>query len=179
MRELLRDYVELLLTTGMRSGRESMNMLWRHIEWYQDGKTEVRYLRIWVTGKTGGRWLIAKHRAAEALTRLAQRQAVGTNLDLAIEAKSDRHVFSLSNGQLPTSMHTSFELLLKDTGMRVDPTTGKNRSLYSLRHCYATISLMDGQMDMHTLAKQMGTSVGMLEQHYSKMTATMAADRLA
>jgi hypothetical protein len=29
------------------------------------------------------------------------------------------------------------------------------------------------------LAKQMGTSVGMLEQHYSKMTATMAADRLA
>jgi integrase len=43
----------------------------------------------------------------------------------------------------------------------------------------ATISLMDGQMDMHTLAKQMGTSIGMLEQHYSKMTATMAADRLA
>jgi integrase len=179
MRELLRDYVELLLTTGMRSGRESMNMLWRHIEWYQDGKSEVRYLRIWVTGKTGGRWLIAKHRAAEALTRLAQRQAVGANLDLAIEAKSNTHVFSLSNGQLPTSMHTSFELLLKDTGMRVDPTTGKNRSLYSLRHCYATMSLMDGQMDMHTLAKQMGTSVGMLEQHYSKMTATMAADRLA
>jgi len=120
MRELLRDYVELLLTTGMRSGRESMNMLWRHIEWYQDGKTDVRYLRIWVTGKTGGRWLIAKHRAAEAFARLAQRQAVGADLDSAIEAKSDRHVFSLSNGQLPTSMHTSFELLLKDTGMRVE-----------------------------------------------------------
>jgi len=51
--------------------------------------------------------------------------------------------------------------------------------LYSLRHSYATMSLMDGQMDMHTLAKQMGTSIGMLEQHYSKMTATMAADRLA
>jgi integrase len=64
MRELLRDYVELLLTTGMRSGRESMNMLWKHIEWYTDSKTDVRYLRIWVSGKTGGRWLIAKHRAA-------------------------------------------------------------------------------------------------------------------
>ena len=179
MRLLLRDYVELLLTTGMRSGRESMNMRWRHIEWYRDGKTDVRYLRIWVTGKTGGRWLIAKHRAAEALTRLALRQGVGTDLDAAIEAKSDVHVFSLSNQQLPASMHTTFQLLLKDTGMRVDPTTGKNRSLYSLRHCYATTSLMDGQMDMHTLAKQMGTSVGMLEQHYSKMTATMAADRLA
>jgi integrase len=76
-------------------------------------------------------------------------------------------------------LHTSFELLLKDSAMRVDPITGKNRSLYSLRHCYATLALMDGQMDMHTVAKQMGTSVGMLEQHYSKMTATMAAERLA
>jgi len=179
MRHLLRDYVELLLTTGMRSGRESMNMLWRHIEWYSDGRTDVRYLRIWVSGKTGGRWLIAKHRAAEALTRLAVRQGVGTNLDQAIASKSDGYVFSLSSGQRPTSMHTSFELLLKDSGMRVDPITGKNRSLYSLRHCYATLALMDGQMDMHTVAKQMGTSVGMLEQHYSKMTATMAAERLA
>ena len=179
MRQLLRDYVELLLTTGMRSGRESMNKKWKHIEWYSDGKTDVRYLRIWVSGKTGGRWLIAKHRASEALTRLAQRQRVGTNLDQAIEAKSDTYVFSLSTGQRPTSMHTSFELLLKDSAMRVDPISGKNRSLYSLRHCYATLALMDGQMDMHTVAKQMGTSVGMLEQHYSKMTATMAADRLA
>jgi integrase len=179
MRQLLRDYVELLLTTGMRSGRESMNMKWKHIEWYSDGKTDVRYLRIWVSGKTGGRWLIAKHRAAEALTRLAQRQRVGANLDEAIETKSDSYVFSLSTGQRPNSLHTSFELLLKDSAMRVDPITGKNRSLYSLRHCYATLALMDGQMDMHTVAKQMGTSVGMLEQHYSKMTATMAAERLA
>lgn len=179
MRELLRDYVEMLLTTGMRSGRESMNMKWKHIEWYTDGKTDVRYLRIWVSGKTGGRWLIAKHRAAETLTRLAKRQRVGANLDEAIAAKKDTYVFSLSTGQRPTSMHTSFELLMKDSGMRVDPITGKNRSLYSLRHCYATLALMDGQMDMHTVAKQMGTSVGMLEQHYSKMTATMAAERLA
>ena len=41
------------------------------------------------------------------------------------------------------------------------------------------MSLMDGHLDMHTLARQIGTSIGMLKQHYSKMTATMAADRLA
>ena len=63
--------------------------------------------------------------------------------------------------------------------MRVDPITGKNRSLYSLRHRYATLALLEGSVDLHTLAKQMGTSIGMLEQHYSKMTATMAAERLA
>lgn len=64
------------------------------------------------------------------------------------------------------------------SAMRVDPITGKNRSFYSLRHCYATLALMDGQMDMHAVAKQMVTSVGMLEQQYSKMTATMADERL-
>ena len=43
-------------------------MLWQHIEWHTD--KDQRYLRIWVSGKTGGRWLIAKHRAASALVRL-------------------------------------------------------------------------------------------------------------
>ena len=179
MRLLLRDYVEALLGTGCRSGRESMAMQWRHLEWHVDSKTGQRYLRIWVSGKTGGRWLIAKHWAVAVFERLALRQGMGTNLDQAITTASDAWVFAISTGVRPTSLHTSFELLLKDAGMRVDPITGKNRSLYSLRHSYATMSLMDGHLDMHTLARQMGTSIGMLEQHYSKMTATMAADRLA
>ena len=34
-------------------------------------------------------------------------------------------------------------------------------------------------IDIHTLAKQMGTSVAMWERHYSKLTATLAAGRLA
>jgi integrase len=156
-----------------------MNMLWRHVRWHVDTKTNVRYLRIWVSGKTGGRWLIAKHGAASVFERLAIRQGIGRDLDTAIAADSEAYVFSLSSGQKPASMHTAFEKLLADSGMRVDPMSGKNRSLYSLRHSYATMSLMDGQMDMHTLARQMGTSVGMLEQHYSKITATMAAERLA
>jgi len=36
-----------------------------------------------------------------------------------------------------------------------------------------------GGADIHILAKQMGTSVRMLELHYSKLTATMAAEWLA
>ena len=57
-------------------------------------------------------------------------------------------------------------------------STGQQRTLYSLRHTYATIELMSGT-DIHTLARQMGTSVIMLERHYSKLTATMAAQQLA
>ena len=70
-----------------------------------------------------------------------------------------------------------FIKLLKFAKLTED-RAGHTRTLYSLRHTYATLALLGGT-DIHTLAKQMGTSVRMLELHYSKLTATMAADRLA
>jgi hypothetical protein len=51
---------------------------------------------------------------------------------------------------------------MKASGLLKDTATGQNRTLYSLRHTYATMALIEGNMDVHTLAKQMGTSVGML-----------------
>ena len=49
----------------------------------------------------------------------------------------------------------------------------------SLRHTYATLELLNKGTDIHTLSKQMGNSAAMIERHYSKLTATMAADKLA
>ena len=56
---------------------------------------------------------------------------------------------------------------------------GQHRTLYSLRHTYATFELLNGRVNIHALAKQMGNSAAMIEKHYSKLTATMAARRLA
>jgi len=56
---------------------------------------------------------------------------------------------------------------------------GQTRTLYSLRHTYATFEMLRGEVDIHTLSKQMGNSAAMIERHYSKLTATMAAERLA
>jgi integrase len=72
IRPLTRDYVEFLLLTGIRHGTEAMNVLWKDIECHTHNG--VRYLRIWVSGKTGGRFLIAKHRAVDVLKRLHARQ---------------------------------------------------------------------------------------------------------
>jgi hypothetical protein len=38
---------------------------------------------------------------------------------------------------------------------------------------------MRGEVDIHTLSRQLGSSVTMIERYYSKLTATMAAERLA
>lgn len=177
IRPLLRDYTEMLLLTGMRHGTEAMGICWKHIEWHTD--KDVRYIRIWVNGKTGGRWLIAKHRAVDVLNRLRERQedVKHLSLDEVLVTPVQKKLFVFSNGYQAPSLNGTFRRLMRDSGMALD-ANGQNRTLYSLRHTYATQELFAGT-DIHTLAKQMGTSVLMLERHYSKLTATMAAEKLA
>ena len=176
MRRLCIAYVEFLLATGIRHGTEALPLRWRHIQWHwMDGK---RYVRIWVSGKTGPRYLIARHEVVEVLERLLVWQGLPyKNLTEIIDAKLDKPVFKRPNGDTLSHMPNIFRNLMKRSGLLEDGA-GQTRTLYSLRHTYATQSLSRG-VDIHTLAKQMGTSVGMIERHYSKMTATMAADKLA
>ncbi len=56
---------------------------------------------------------------------------------------------------------------------------GKIRTLYSLRHTYAMLAMLRGEVDIHTLSKQIGNSAAMIERLCSKLTATIAAERLA
>jgi integrase len=67
---------------------------------------------------------------------------------------------------------------MRDSGLEKNGE-GQTRTLYSLRHTYATLELIENRTDLHTLAKQMGNSAAMIERHYSNLTATMAAERLA
>jgi len=96
----------------------------------------------------------------------------------AIAAKRPQRVFTLDSRSEPYGLAGTFQRMLAAAGLSNDLTRGRQRTLYSLRHTYATMELMSGT-DIHTLARQMGTSVIMLERHYSKLTATMAAQQLA
>ena len=176
MRPLLCAYVEFLLLTGMRHGTESMGIEWRHCEWYaSEGQ---RYIRVWVDGKTGGRWLIAKHEAQAVLIKLhsLQPDIAGKPIELVM-GRDTKYLFRRPDGQRPRTFNGMFSKLMRESGLRWNHTN-QSRTLYSLRHSYATMELL-AETDIHTLARQMGTSVRMLEAHYSKLTATMAADKLA
>ena len=178
IRPLLRDYVEMLLYTGMRHGTEAMGIRWRDLEWHT--KDGVRYLRVWVDGKTGGRWLIAKHKAVDVLKRLHARQKdiCDLSFETTLTTRVPHLLFRFSDGHQPHSLVGTFRRLMRDSGLLLDGA-GQTRTLYSLRHTYATLALLEGGADIHTLSKQMGNSAAMIERHYSKLTATMAADRLA
>jgi integrase len=162
----------------MRHGTEAMRVEWRHCEWYMD-TAGTRYLRVWVSGKTGERWLIAKHECVAVLERLAARDAACANmsLDQVLAARLATRIFRYRDGTQPYHFNKAFERLLSDAGL-LGHANGQRRTLYSLRHTYATQELRMGT-DIHTLARQMGTSVLMLERFYSKINATLAAATLA
>ena len=137
-------------------------------------------VRIRVSGKTGGRWLIAKHAAVHALQRLhaRQRDVCEMSFETTLTTRVPHLLFRYSNGHQPHSLVGTFRKLMRDSGL-LKNSEGQTRTLYSLRHTYATLALLEGNADIHTLAKQMGNSAAVIEQHYSKLTATMAAERLA
>ncbi len=176
MRTLCAYYIEFLVNTGVRHGTEALPLRWRHLQWHWVGNK--KYLRIWVSGKTGPRYLIAKNQVIQVLEKIIKWQRLPySSLSAAIEAKSDQLIFRLPTGKPISNMENIFRNLMVRSHLRRDGS-GQNRTLYSLRHTYATLALAKG-IDIHTLARQMGTSVGMIERHYSKLTPMMNAEKLA
>jgi len=176
MRTLCAVYIEFLVNTGIRHGTEALPLRWKHLQWHWIG--EKKYLRIWVSGKTGPRYLIAKNEVLVVLERLMRWQDLPyATLDILIEAKLDRLIFRLTTGEQISNMENIFRNLMKHSGLMYD-SGGQRRTLYSLRHTYATRALAKG-VDIHTLARQMGTSVLMIEKHYSKITPMLSAEKLA
>ncbi len=179
MRELLRDYVLILVNTGMRHGTETKDLKWRDIEWITKGKE--RFLQITVTGKVGKRQLIARHNTEDYLKRIQQRQSNIANLDfdVLLKRRLNEDVFKLRSGDTTDNLRQTFKTLMRDSGLDADRETKQKRTLYSLRHTYAHLALLKERMDVYTLAKQMGTSVKMIELHYGHLQPSQKADVIA
>lgn len=179
MRELLRDYVLILVNTGMRHGTETKDMKWRDIEWIE--KDKEKYLQITVTGKVGKRQLIARHSTEEYLQRIQQRQSTIAHLefDTLLKRRLNEDVFKLRSGDTTDNLRQTFKSLMRDSGLDADKQTKHKRTLYSLRHTYAHLALLKERMDVYTLAQQMGTSVKMIELHYGHLQPSQKADVIA
>ena len=208
-RQIMRDYVEMLLDTGARPGKELMNLKWKQItysfkaETIGSGKFAIneaegediaeeissfnlnRTVELVVSGKTGTRTIIGRAPTVKALTRIAVRnygvepsiteplKSVATvkNNDFVLRTKEEKE--DVSN-----SFQKMFESYLDEHGLLIDPRTEQKRVFYSLRHTYATLALTYDKVNPHVLAEQMGTSIGMIEKHYSHLKVVEAIEQL-
>ena len=176
MRELLRDYVLILANTGIRHGTEALGLKWRDIQWVTN--SDGRFLQFTVNGKTGKRQPIARHNTQDYLERLQLRNPAISKLsfDALLKKRVDDFVFKLRDGTTSKHLNGTFRHLMRDSGLNKN---GENKTLYSLRHTYAHLAILEENMDVYSLSKQMGTSVKMIEQYYGHITPAHIASKLA
>jgi integrase len=193
----------MLLDTGARPGRELLELKWNRIIENKidpihdergmkdsEGDSVVthdlqRSVTITVTGKTGTRDIVGMGRSVAVLREIGKRNYPKVEQPLLMPLKNlakpsnKAFVFRRQDGSDPTSsFQKMFENFLREHNLLEDPRTGQDRVFYSLRHTYATLALTIDKVPIHTLAKQMGTSVLMIEKHYSHLKVVQAISQL-
>lgn len=202
-RMIMRDYVMMLLDTGARPGRELLELTWskvvdckidplvrdtEHVDVEGDAVPEItlqRSVTLTVSGKTGTRDIVGMAGAVNVLCTVGKRkypkldQPLLTPLKNLAKPNNKELVFTRKDGSdASPSFQKMFENFLREHNLLEDPRTGQDRVFYSLRHTYATLALTIDKVPIHTLAKQMGTSVLMIEKHYSHLKVVQAINQL-
>ena len=147
--------------SGIRVG-EMRDLKWEDVTRHTD-PIDGDVISLKVKGKTGLRDALLNPGSERSLQRLFDLRK--EELD-GVRPSPNEYVFlSRKTGKPYTSFKTSFNSMLKYCGIELEKD-GLNRTIYSLRHFYGTQRLK-GNISPYILAKQMGTSVEMIEKHYS------------
>lgn len=160
-RQLLHDYVLTLALSGIRVG-EANALKIRDVQAIKDdvGRENIQFS---VRGKTGARTVVPHIDVKGIVANLLARRP---------DHKPDDWLFAMPDGSKVESLRDQFDKLLEVSKLTFN-AAGAKHSLYSLRHFYAVRSIAR-DIDIYTIARNMGTSVQMIEQYYGKHATTTA-----
>ena len=136
--------------------------------------SSTKYVKFNVTGKTskfdteGWRPVIGRHNVEGWLDEL--KEITGRTDD-------EDYLFCLQDGTPIKGMDNLFKQMMVDANLLRD-SSGAARTLYSLRHTYATLRVRN-YVPYNVLARQMGTSVEMISRHYDHTLVEHHAELLA
>lgn len=201
-RELLRDYVLILANSGMRVG-EANNLKEGDVVEFKDELGRKNYL-FNVQGKTGKRTVIPRANAVRYIERNIRRNQEWTarQAELSLENKTSTNVpvkipanrrkagslrtagldkskstglwfFRMADGGQVITLIDQFRVLLESIDLSKN-RDGLAYTLYSLRHFYAVEMLRKGKVGVFDIARNMGTSVQIIEQYYGRQATPMA-----
>jgi integrase len=171
-RIMLTNYVLILGNTGLRTG-EARALRWRDIDTEPSESSDHDNVVLSVRGKTGAREVVARTAAVQNyLQRIWELRCS----ELSADPSRDELVFCHKDGKAIYSFKKGFSALICEAGVEFDHD-GRKRTLYSLRHTYATFRLHEG-VNHYVLARNMGTSVKMLENFYGHTSNRAMAEEL-
>lgn len=181
-RQLLLLYIVILAETGIRVG-EARTLKWRDLRPIDNNANpDAPNIALYVKGKTGIREVVASGpMVRDAFFRVLRMRrkdlkTEGTDIYEKDDVPPDSYVFCDKHGTPIESFKKSFHTFIESVGLTVD-TFGQRRTIYSLRHTYAT-SRIEAGVNHYVLAKNMGTSVPMLERFYGHSTNVGMVDEL-
>lgn len=172
IREQFCTFVRFLSGTGLRAN-EAYALQWKHIGKLDQFGDKLGFAVVVPTAtKTGTRTVIAPGPLYKML--VAQKGMYFSRWPF--NPIDDDYVFCTWARQRRKEYRGHLPSLLKFAKCGVHPS-GKPYTLYSLRHRYATTQLIAGA-NINDLARNMGTSVEMIERHYSHVQTKDVAERL-
>jgi integrase len=166
-RKIVYNFMLIMANTGMRT-MEARNLRWRDMDIRKDNQGRD-FVAVNVRGKGKYRELVAAGNVVEYFDRVKK---------LSNATKPDDFVFTKESGESAGEdlYGAHMESLLTGSGLLFS-SSGSRRSTYCFRHTYATFRLMEG-VDVYFLARQMGTSVKMIEDYYGHITPAKNAERI-
>ncbi|MFD2165162.1 tyrosine-type recombinase/integrase [Thalassotalea euphylliae] len=171
IRELLASYMDFCVNTGIRPGTEMEAITWSDIEMTRQDhnvRFKVKVRKGKTTKHTGTRTVIARDEIWDCIDELRERFP---------NRRPNDKVFILENGNATNELGVAFRKALNECGLK--DSADEPRTLYSLRHSYITWQLLRRDLRLDILAKQCGTSVAMIEQHYSHVVPSMFEEELS
>jgi integrase len=173
------QYFLILANSGLRVG-EARTLKWRDLR-SVDTESGPRIIAE-VRGKTGVREVVFQKGTDEYLKRIWSHRC--TELTKQAEDKNtqqkepplDEVIFCNRDGKSIHTFKRAFKALVEFSNVPIEKL-GDARTIYSLRHFYATQRLQDNT-NPFLLAKQMGTSIEMLENFYGQTIGSEVAEQL-
>lgn len=155
-REMVRNYILFMAASGLRPN-EARQLQWQYIKQHHDENGNAHLvISIPKTTKTKWRECVPLRNAVTLIERIK-----------AATQKTDPEnlVFCNKRGEPIDNFGKTFKSILIKANLLKDKF-GKDRTIYSLRHTYATFRIRYGGANIEALASNMGTSPSIIFRHY-------------
>jgi integrase len=174
-RQVAYRYFMVLANSGIRVG-EARDLRWEDLQ-FLESDNDIQIIAT-VGGKTGVRDVVFQPNTEIHIKDLWNIYKQWQKIDKDSNDQHNEIVYVFMNRQFKRvgSFKKSFNSLLEFAKVKINNGTG-NRTIYSLRHFYATMRLSNN-VSPFILAKQMGTSVEMLEKYYGQVVTKDLAKQI-
>ena len=165
-RKMIYNLVLFLANTGIRPS-EYYKIKWKDVSIHNQNGIKLLYICIPENTKTGQRTVVSLPEAYTCYENIKS---------FSKYTKEDDYIFTNYDGTSMENWTKTYKNKLEEWKLYSDDK-GNPRPPYSLRHYYATQRLLDG-VQVYDLAKNMGTSVKQIENHYGHVLSTQKTNEL-